>query len=175
MLDTVRHALFAAITSKAGDGFAPIRIQKDLARRLNVLLGKPLCSKDETERRENAKVRLATLLTKKTASVRPREAAPVLVYFEKDRNQRELDRVKDLLSAKGHAYKLCDVAGDEATIDFVMRKAKCQRDELPVVFVADRPIGGLRALVDADVSGELSRAIQGEPPRAATSPTELQA
>jgi hypothetical protein len=167
MLDSLRHTLHQAITTPKGDQFAPVRIQKDLARRLNVLLGRPLCSKEEAEQRQNARIRLATLRTKKTAAPRQREAAPVLIYFEKDRNARELDRVKETLAAKGYVFKLCDVAGDEATLDFVTRKAKCAKDELPIVFVADRPIGGLRALIDADVSGELHKAIHGEPAPAA--------
>jgi len=162
MLDALRHKLHQAITSPAGDQFAPIRIQKDLARRLNVLLGRPICSQEEAEQRRNAHVRLATLRTKKAVTPRQREAAPVLIYFEKDRNKRELDRVKETLESKGYAYKLCDVTGDEATLDFVTRKAKCAKDELPIVFVADKPIGSFRAVVDADVSGELHKAIFGE-------------
>jgi hypothetical protein len=42
-----------------------------------------------------------------------------------------------------------------------MREAGCERDDLPVVFVASRPIGNLEALVRADVSGDLARAIAG--------------
>jgi glutaredoxin len=167
MLGTLRiklqDSLHRAITSPAGDGFAPVRIQKDLARRLNVMLGRPICSLEEAEQRRNARTRLSTLRTKKVVSPRQREAAPVLIYFEKDRNKREVDRVKETLEAKGYAYKLCDVTGDEATITFVMRKAQCEKDEMPIVFVADKPIGGFRAVVDADVSGELHKAIYGEP------------
>jgi glutaredoxin len=167
MLDTLRiklqDSLHRAITTPAGDQFAPVRIQKDLARRLNVMLGRPLCSMQEAEQRKNARTRLSTLRTKKVVSARQREAAPVLIYFEKDRNKRELDRVKETLEAKDYAYKLCDVTGDEATLTFVTRKAKCEKDELPIVFVADVPIGGFRAVVDADVSGALHKAIYGEP------------
>ena len=43
-----------------------------------------------------------------------------------------------------------------------MRVAHCKRDELPIVFVADKPIGDFRALVDADVSGALHKAVYGE-------------
>ena len=53
------------------------------------------------------------------------------------------------------------VAGDEATLDFVMTKAKCEADDLPVVFVADRVVGSYIALVESDVSGELARLIRG--------------
>ena len=75
---------------------------------------------------------------------------------------RELVRIEELLGAKGYAWTRLDVAGDEATLDFVMREAACERDDLPVVFVADRVIGNLEALVRADVSGELAHAIAGD-------------
>ena len=167
MLDRVRDALYRAMTAPGGDALAPVRIPKDLARRLNATLGRPLAPLDELARRARARARLAELRSQPvTAATRAmpsarKEAAPVLVYFEKDVNVRELVRIEELLGAKGHAWKRCDVAGDEATLDFVMREAGCERDDLPVVFVASRPIGNFEALVRADVSGELARAIAG--------------
>jgi hypothetical protein len=168
MLDRVRDALYRAMTGPEGDALAPVRIPKDLARRLNATLGRPLAPLDELARRASARARLAELrsqpVTKGTptaaASAR-KEAAPVLVYFEKDVNVRELVRIEELLGAKGHAWKRCDVAGDEATLDFVMREAGCERDDLPIVFVASQPIGNFEALVRSDVSGDLARAIGG--------------
>jgi len=65
-----------------------------------------------------------------------REPAPVMVYFEKDRNQRLIERVQELLTAKGIAFQALDVSGDAATIAFVVREAKCEDDDLPIVFVA---------------------------------------
>ena len=96
-----------------------------------------------------------------TKDVRARVAAPVTVYFEKDRNVRLLERVEEALKAKSIAYTLADVAGDEATHDFVTRTAKCEKDDLPIVFVADKPIGGYNDLVAFDVSGELTKAVFG--------------
>ena len=90
-----------------------------------------------------------------------REPAPVLVYFEKDRNTRLLGRVEELLEAKGIAFKRLDVTGDEATRDFVLLRAKCEADDLPVVFVADHAIGPYDALVKAEVSGELGKRVNG--------------
>jgi glutaredoxin len=84
-----------------------------------------------------------------------------MVYFEKDRNARELARIEETLGAKGIAYKLLDVTGDEPALDFVMREAACDQDELPIVFVGGTVIGGFRQLVEADVSGELRRALFG--------------
>jgi hypothetical protein len=165
MFDRVRDALYRAMTGPEGDTLAPVRIPKDLARRLNTTLGRPLAPLDELAKRARAQTRLAELRSQQAAApaapIARKEAAPVLLYFEKDVNVRELVRIEELLSAKGYAWKRCDVTGDEATLDFVMREAACKRDDLPVVFVADRVIGNLQALVRADVSGELARAISG--------------
>jgi hypothetical protein len=161
MLDTLRTTLHQAITTTALDGFAPIRVQKDLARRLNVALGMPLCSKDELARRREAKQRLAGLRHSGQKTRIARAAAPVLVYFEKDRNVRELERICEILSAKKYAVQKLDVTGDEATLQFVCRVARVERDQLPVVFVADKPIGRFPDLVEKDTSGELARAVEG--------------
>ena len=160
MFSLVRSALHRAITSPRGDSLAPVRIPKDLARRLNVALGSPLAPSGEIAKREAARARLAELRAKGGPGERiRREAAPVLVYFEKDRNVRELGRIEELLAAKSFAFKRLDVSGDEATVEFVMLQARCKRDDLPVVFVADRAIGGYEALVRSDVSGELARLV----------------
>ncbi|HTB75903.1 MAG TPA: hypothetical protein VK762_21790 [Polyangiaceae bacterium] len=171
MLDRVRDALYRAMTGTAGDALAPVRIQKDLARRLNTTLGRPLAPLDELAKRARGRARLAELrarpaavaaappATGKAAKTAAKVAAPVLVYFEKDVNVRELLRIEELLGAKGYAWTRLDVAGDEVTLDFVMRAASCERDDLPVVFVADKPIGNHVALVEAEVSGELARII----------------
>ncbi len=160
MLTLVRSALHRVISTPRGDSLAPVRIPKDLARRLNVALGSPLAPPEELAKRERARARLAELRAAGDKGARiEREAAPVLVYFEKDRNVRELVRIEELLAAKAIAWKRLDVSGDDATIDFVMLQAKCERDELPVVFVADRALGGYEALVRSDVSGELAKLI----------------
>jgi hypothetical protein len=164
--DRVRDALYRAMTGPEGDTLAPVRIPKGLARRLNTTLGRPLAPLDELARRARARTRLAELRSQPIAGTPAppdarKDAAPVLVYFEKDVNVRELVRIEELLSAKGYAWKRCDVTGDEATLDFVMREAACERDDLPVVFVAARAIGNFQALVRADVSGELAQAISG--------------
>jgi glutaredoxin len=93
---------------------------------------------------------------------RKREPAPVVVYFEKDRNQRLIDRVRELLTSKGIAFQALDVSGDAATIAFVVREAKCEDDDLPIVFVAGAPVGGFNELVDWDVSGKLKTAVFGD-------------
>ena len=91
-----------------------------------------------------------------------REAAPVMVYFEKDRNQRVLTQVEEALAARSIAFTKLDVAGDERTMSFVMREAHCERDELPVVFVGGKVVGGIHALIAMDASGELVKAVRGQ-------------
>jgi hypothetical protein len=169
MLERVRDALYRAMTGPVGDGVPPVRIPKDLARRLNTTLGRPLAPLDELAKRARARARLAELRARHatgeaepgTAPSAKKVAAPILLYFEKDVNVRELVRIEELLGARSYAWTRLDVAGDEATLDFVMREAACERDDLPVVFVANRVIGNFEALVRADVSGDLAKAIEG--------------
>lgn len=93
--------------------------------------------------------------------VEQRKAAPVVMYFEKDRNQRLIERVRELLTAKQIPFQALDVTGDAATIAFVMREAECEDDDLPIVFVAGTAVGGYNELVDWDVSGKLKAAVFG--------------
>jgi hypothetical protein len=74
---------------------------------------------------------------------------------------RELTRIEELLGARGFTWKRLEVGDDEATLEFVLRKAGCERDELPVVFVADHAVGTYDAVVRSDVSGELTRLVNG--------------
>ncbi|MGH7436085.1 MAG: hypothetical protein ACRENE_10465 [Polyangiaceae bacterium] len=163
MLGRVREALLHAITTPRGDSLAAVRVPKDIARKLNSALGEPLATREELARREAARARLAELRqaggpSGPTIASGP---APVFVYFEKDRNVRELTRIEELLGARGHAWKRLEIANDEAMLDFILRTAACERDDLPVVFVADRCVGAYPALVEADVSGELARLVRG--------------
>ena len=85
-----------------------------------------------------------------------------MVYFEKDRNQRLIERVRELLTSKKIPFQALDVSGDAATIAFIVREAHCEDDDLPIVFVAGTAIGGFNELVDWDVSGRLTTAVFGE-------------
>jgi glutaredoxin len=145
MLSRLRDTLFRAITTTRGDSFAAVRIPKEIARDLNITFGMFLAPCDELTKRAEAGVRLAE---RRAAAMSP-----------KDRNVRELARIEELLAAKGIAWKRLDVAGDEATLAFVTLKTTCEKDELPVVFVSDTPVGGYEALVSADISGELARLV----------------
>jgi hypothetical protein len=166
MLGRVREALLQAITTPRGDSLAAVRVPKDIARRLNSALGEPLATREELAKREAARARLAELRKGDGPHGAATAAgpAPVFVYCEKDRNVRELTRIEELLAAKGYEWKRLDVSTDEAMLDFILRTAECERDDLPVVFVADRCIGAFGALVKAEVSGELARWVRGAAP-----------
>jgi hypothetical protein len=176
MLAPLRAALHRAITSPRGDSFAALRVPKDLARRLNATLGRPLAPSEELANRARARARLAELRAQGGAARSQRadpnengggtgaraavEPAPVLVYCERDRNARQLARIEELLASKGYSWKRLDVAGDPATIEFVKQRAACETDDLPIVFVADHVVGGYEALVRADLSGDLERLVR---------------
>jgi glutaredoxin len=165
MLDRVRTSLHRLITTPAGDGFLPVRVPKDLARRVNMTLGDPLCSVEELERRRSAAERLAQLRTagktEDSGAGLPRVAAPVMIYFEKDRNVRLLGRIRETLTARNIAFTELDVSGDGPAKAYAMREAKCKEDDLPIVFVATTAVGGYNDLVEWDVSGKLDTAIYG--------------
>jgi hypothetical protein len=132
-----------------------------LARQLNVFLGSPLCSAEDLAKRRAARAKLESLRDQRQNQRLEREAAPVIVYFERDRNQRLLNRVRELLEGRGFAYRMLDVTGDEATMAFVAREARCEPDDLPIVYVGGAVIGGYNELVEADVSGALRAAVLG--------------
>ena len=162
MLDALRTTLHRVLVTPRGDAVPPLRLTKDLARRLNRTLGQPICSADELQRRRLAAARLDELARAPRrpgtpAAGAPAVAAPVKVYFEGDRNVRELTRIRELLDSRAIVYELLDVAGDEPTIVFVTREAKCEADDLPVVFVGATAVGGYAALANADLSGALTR------------------
>jgi hypothetical protein len=166
MLDVLRTTLHRALVTPRGNSLAPLRVTKDLARRLNVTFGQPICSADDLETRRRARKQLEEL---GRAPRRPGAGvggkaplssvllAPVKVYFEGDRNVRELTRIRELLDSRAIVYELLDVAGDEPTIVFVTREAKCEQDDLPVVFLGPAAIGGYNELVSADLPGALTR------------------
>jgi glutaredoxin len=163
MLDLVRTSLHKVLTHTAGDSFLPVRLPKDLARRVNVVFGEPICSAAELERRRTATAKLEQLKADakagKVAAAAPREPAPITIYFEKDRNVRQLVRIKEALDAR--SYKYTELEVDAATKSYVMREAKCKEDELPIVFVAITPVGGYNDVVEWDVSGKLATAVFG--------------
>lgn len=165
MLDIVRTSLHRALTTPAGDRFFPVRVPKDLARRMNAMLGEPLCSRAELDRRRAGRAKLEALKGARSgaAASAPSTQAPVMVYFEEDRrtHMHGLDRICAMLDDKGIAYSLLDVSCDEVMKGFVLREAKRKDGEMPIVFVAGAPVGGHRELVEWDTSGRLAAALAG--------------
>jgi glutaredoxin len=136
------------------EGPAAVRHLRNLASIANELLGRPLRPAEE------AQAAAEVVEPPKPAAPRVRgktpvaRRAPVLVYFD-GKDHRTLARVEELLKARGHSYQVLDVSADEAELSWVTTTARST--ELPLVFIAGVPVGGLQALVQADVSGELSR------------------
>ena len=161
MLERLKATLHQAITTERGDRVAPLRVSKNLARRLNVTLGYPLDSVEGLERRRAAQARLTELRAVPTKVERTKVATPITIYAEKGRNDRMLARAEELLTGKGYAYRVLDVTDDEATMTFVTRKASCQPEDLPVIFVGPDVLGGYAALVEADVDGSLAKSVLG--------------
>jgi len=159
MLDLLRTSLHRAITTQRGDSLTLVRVPKDALRRVNRALGLPICSREDLEKRRAARMTLAEL--RRTGETKPREKieVPVVVYFQKDRNVRELGRIEELLVSKKIEFRKLDVSNDEAALSFVLRDAKTEEDKLPVVFVGATAIGTYTDLVRADVAGELARAL----------------
>jgi len=168
MIDTLRTALHRTIATPVGDRFFWIRVPKDIARRANAMLGEPLCTRAELSRRRAGRARLEELKgengASRTGSQHGREhpiQAPVVVYFENDRNVRMLARIRETLESKAIPYALLDIANDEVTKEFVLREAMRTLDDLPIVFVGSAAVGSYQDLVDWNVSGRLARALEG--------------
>src|ERR1700679_1590404 len=61
MLDVLRTTLHRALVTPVGDSVTPVRVTKDLARRLNLTLGQPICSAEALQTRRHAQEKLDRL------------------------------------------------------------------------------------------------------------------
>jgi hypothetical protein len=147
MLDDLRSLALRALETKRGDSFLLIRVQKRILRRVHRLLGSPLAP--------------STDATPPAPPPPAREPAPVMVYVEGDRNIRERLKIEDTLRARNISYRLLDVSGDPSTKTFVVQAAKCEEDDLPVVFVGGDVVGPYNELVQWDVTGRLVQQVFG--------------
>jgi hypothetical protein len=142
------------------EGPPAARHLRNLASIANELLGRPLRPVDEAVAAAEPESVAPPSKPQPPAAPRVRgktpvaRRAPVLVYFD-GKDHRTLARVEALLKARGFGYQVLDVSADEAELSWVTTTAKST--ELPLVFIAGAPVGGYQALVQADVSGELSR------------------
>ena len=153
LLDRVRTIVHGALSSPAGDTVKPVRFLKEVLGTANDLAGRPFCSAEELEAR-----RAAAQPVVAQAKQAVREAAPVTVYFD-GKDHRTKKKVEEVLKARNIAYKVLDVADDEASRSWATTQAK--QMEFPLVFVAGDPIGGLHELTQADVDGSLLKRVFG--------------
>jgi glutaredoxin-related protein len=159
LLDSLKHGVHTALTTGRGDSLLPLRVSKDLGRRLNVAFGKPIASREELASRKAARDELARLRAAGGSAKIEKEAAPVFVYFMKNKNVDALAKIERTLSEANVRFEKRDVSGDEAMISFITREAKCDDDDLPVVFVATKVIGGAERVVESVASGELAKLV----------------
>lgn len=129
---------------------------RNLASIANELLGRPLRPVQESEVAAPEAEPAAPPAPSVRGKTPVTRRAPVLVYFD-GKDHRTLVKVEELLKGRSLAYQVLDVSADEAELSWVTTTAKTT--ELPVVFIAGAPVGGLQALVQADVSGELARLV----------------
>ncbi|MEK6607526.1 MAG: glutaredoxin [Myxococcota bacterium] len=158
-IDQVRFRLNDLLASDARDGAFPWRLARRVALAANDLLGEPICSRVELERRRGGSRSGAAAgspsAAREAGCITPSEGTPpVFLYVTWDSADRA--PIEQLLAARGIAYRVLDVGRDEAMLSFVRRATG---GEPPAVFVGDHAVGGLEALKRADATGELARLV----------------
>lgn len=151
--DRVRARVFAALSSKLGEGYEPLRRAREVLATANDLAGRPFCSEAELAERRAALAGAAP-----ARAVETREAAPVMLYFD-GKDHRTKKKIEELLKARDVPFRVLDVTDDEATRSWALTTAKLQ--EFPLVFIAGEPVGGLHELTHLDVNGGLVKRVFG--------------
>lgn len=137
------------------------------ARKVNDTLGRPLAPEDELADRRAFEQGYgsgngngaAAKAAPAPAATRTAEAAPVVVYYFKDKQWRDAGKLTEVLDANGIPYKLFNLEGDEATQAAVRRDAKGRGG--PLCFIAGTCVGGRAELVNLAGSGELKKLVFG--------------
>ncbi|MCS6914861.1 MAG: glutaredoxin [Myxococcales bacterium] len=160
LLRRTRILLHGLLTSERGNSLQPVRALRSAVSLLNDLAGRPLCSAEEIRRREQEIAEAEQALRQRgtTQQGAHREVAPVVVYTS-EQDQRTPRRIAELLRARNIPFVVLDVTEDEATRSWVLTRAHA--NELPLVFIAGEPVGGLHELTQLDVCGELVRKVFG--------------
>lgn len=182
MLDQIRAKGYEALRSARGNALPPMRWTRGVLSFLNDMLGRPLAPADEIrERREYEERRralIAEAVAKKQAEpapaaaangqngknghngkvAAPKEAAPVVVYLD-DRSQRELKRIEGVLKGRDIPFTKLNIENDEATKSWVQTASR--KREMPVVFIAGKPIGASADLMRLDAAGGLEKLVYG--------------
>jgi glutaredoxin len=132
---------------------------------VNELLGRPIRGADEEHPvapgAGSAEVAVtATGITTSTPTSPPvpvpRSQAPVVLYFD-GKDHRTKAKVEELLRSREIAFKVLDVADDEAERSWITTAAKST--EFPIVVIAGVPVGGLHELTQLDLAGDLVRRV----------------
>lgn len=135
----------------ADGGGQPVRALRTLLRAANDVLGEPVCSDVEWNARKGDHT-----TDSKPASSSSLEV-PVVLYVAWDSPRAPIE---DILKKLGVAYRVLDVGRDESMLSFLQTKAG---REPPVLFVGDRPIGGVNEVEQADRAGTLKQMLDGAP------------
>lgn len=152
---------YSAIASETGNFIPPVRYAKKAAGFVNDLLGRPLASESELDRRDSEAQRLEELAEKARrgeGAVAKKEAAPVILYVT-DQFVRERKRIEDVLKGRGIPYRVLDLTDDEATRSWALTKA--QATEFPLLFVAGESVGGFEQVLSLDAAGGLTKKVFG--------------
>ena len=131
-----------AVLERGAQKSTGVRVLRDVIGGLDELLGQPFADK------------VAPKATAPTPA--PREAAPVVVYFD-GKDHRTLKRIDGVLVGASIPFKTLDVSEDEAARSWAM--ARAGKQELPLVFVAGEAIGGFDELLQASVDGSLAKKV----------------
>ena len=155
LLDKLRDRGWRAIAQ--GDGAIA-----SAARRMNDTLGRPLASSEELADREAFASGYGASPAATPAAAAPvatKEAAPVIVYYFKEKQWRDAGKLTEVLEANAIPYKVVNLDGDEATQAAVRRDARGRGG--PLCFIAGECVGGRTELVNLAGSGELKRRVFG--------------
>jgi glutaredoxin-related protein len=165
-LDGLRAKAYEALRSRRGNQLLPVRLSRGVLSFVNDMVGRPLAPEDElAERRAYEERRRARIAQARIAAApvevdprRDRDAAPVIVYVDAQ-SHRDAKRIADVFRGRDIPFTELSVVEDASTRSWVETTARTR--DLPVVFVAGKPVGGYDALVQLDVKGELERMVWG--------------
>jgi len=157
LLDRLRTRGWQAIAD--GDG----RLSA-AARKVNDTLGRPLASEEElADRREfeqgYSKAAPGASAAPATPPKAAAEAAPVIVYYFKEKQWRDAGKLTEVLDANAIPYRVVNLDGDEATQAAVRRDAKGRGG--PLCFIAGTCVGGRAEVINLAGTGALKKLVFG--------------
>lgn len=162
-VDRGRVLLHDLLVSKTGNGVPPVRWTRQALSFVNDLTGRPLRSEDDLRRRDDELRGLRDEVASQrtgagTDKAEKRDAVPVVLYVT-DQDMRTRRRLEDILRGRDIPYVVNDVSDDESSRSWALTQAKAT--EFPLLFVAGEPIGGMDAVMQLDVTGELRKKVFG--------------